>query len=294
VKRRDDSTAPAPNVDPSVETGVRKAHERKPDLLDVNEQLVLAIVRANEETEEAQAESTRLRATEEELRLVAEFRERWIGVIGHDLRNPLNAIMMAADLLVTGERLTGFEAELARRIQSSARRMHGMIARVVEFTRARLGGEAFPLDLANADLGALCEQIAAELRLGAGAEIDTSVVGEVTGTWDVNRLGEALSNLASNAADYATAGTSVSIDVRDAGDDVVVAITNRGPSIPEELMPVLFDPFRHARNDERKSGHLGLGLYVAQEITRLHGGTLDARSADGITTFTMRLPRSRG
>lgn len=289
MKSGDDATAP--HVDSSVQTGLRMAHERKPELLDVNEQLVLAIVRANEETEEAQAESSRLRATEEELRLVAEFRERWIGVIGHDLRNPLNAIMMAAKLLIATKQLTGTEAELPRRIQSCARRMDGMIERVIEFTRARRAGESFPLDLANADLGAICEQIAAELRLGAGAMIDTSVTGEVTGTWDVNRLGEALSNLASNATDYATPGTTVSIDVRGAADDVVVAITNQGPSIPEALIPVLFDPFRHARTDGR-SGHLGLGLYIAHEITRLHGGTLDARSIDGVTTFTMRLPRS--
>jgi len=263
--------------------------ERKPDLLDVNEQLVLAIVRANQQTEEAQAESTRLRATEEELRMVAEFRERLIAVIGHDLRNPLNAILMAAGLLVSANHLTDMEADLAQRILSSGRRMNSMIRQVLEFTRVRLGG-AFPLDLEEADLGVLCEQIAAELRLGMTAKIDTSVTGRVSGTWDVNRLGEAISNVAGNAVDYATPGTTVTIDVIEIGADVVVAIRNHGPSIPEDLIPILFDPFQRGR-DLRKSGHLGLGLYIAHEIARSHGGTLAASSMDGVTTFTMRLPK---
>ena len=286
---RDDTAAP--DVEASAQMGVHKAQER-PSVRDVNEQLVLAIVRANQQAEEAQAESTRLRATEEELRTVAEFRERLIGVIGHDLRNPLNAISMAAGLLVAGNDLTDTDAELARRIVSSCRRMNATIGQVLEFTRARLGG-AFPLDLAETNLGLLCEQIAAELRLGAAARIDTTVRGHVTGMWDANRLAEAISNVAGNAADYATPGTTVSIEVLDVGADVVVAITNYGPCIPEDLMPVLFDPFQHGRSDGQKSGHLGLGLYIAHEIARSHGGALDARSRDGTTTFTMRLPRSR-
>jgi signal transduction histidine kinase len=267
------------------------------DLRKENRTLSRELVHAHErfETSEtarqaAEAETAAVRATETELREIAAFRERLIGVIGHDLRNPLNAILMAASLLVGADHLNDTEAQLATRIIDSGRRMKRMISQLAEFTRARLGGE-FPLELAVVDLGLVCEQVAAELRLGAGANVDVVAEGDTRGRWDGDRLAEVISNIAGNAVEHAAPGTAILIEARGAGPDVTVAVTNRGETIPPELLPVVFDPFRRAPSRARSGDHLGLGLYIAYEIARAHGGTLGATSAEGVTTFTMRLPR---
>jgi len=256
------------------------------DLAQTHEQLVTSETARRA----AQAETAVARASAVELREVAAFRERLIGVIGHDLRNPLNAILMAASLLVGADHLNDTETQLATRIIDSGRRMKRMISQLAEFTRARLGGE-FPLELAVVDLGLVCEQIAAELRLGADANVDVVTTGNTRGTWDGDRLAEVISNIAGNAVDHAAPRTPITIEVRGAGLDVTVAVTNRGETIPKELLPVVFDPFRRAPSLARSGDHLGLGLYIASEIARAHGGTLGVTSADGVTTFTMRLPR---
>jgi signal transduction histidine kinase len=272
------SKAVSPNS--SAESGVRKA-QPKPDVRDLreaNERLVLEAVRAN--------------ASEDNLRETAEFRERLIGIISHDLRNPLNAILMAAGLLIAGDHLTDTEAQLAGRILDSGRRMKRIIAQLLEFTHARLGG-GFELHHTRVDLAETCEHVATELRLGMEGTIDVEARGDVMGEWDANLLAEAISNVCSNAVDHATPGTRVAIDVHDGGGGmVVVAITNQGEPIPEDVLPVIFEPFRHGAHTVRETGHLGLGLYIAREVVRSHGGTLDVESSDGVTTFTMRLPRT--
>jgi signal transduction histidine kinase len=97
-----------------------------------------------------------------------------------------------------------------------------------------------------------------------------------------------------NAIEYAAPATVVIVKARADGADVVVEISNRGAPIPPDLLPVIFEPFRRAREREKSAtGNLGLGLYIARQIVLSHGGTLDAHSADGATTLVMRLPRRR-
>ncbi len=273
--RRSDADAGA------AQSGVRKAHAVAPDdvMQKANEHLVLEVLRSN--------------AAEEQLREVAEFRERLIGVIGHDLRNPLGAVLMAAGLLASGGHLSETEAKLAARILTSGQRIKRILAALVDFTRARLGG-GFDLHMVKTDAGYLCEQIAAELRLAASANIDVQVRGDVVGMWDEAHLGEALSNVAGNAVEYAARQTAVVIDAYDAGGDVVaVAITNRGPTIPKDSLEHIFEPFKRPSTsvESRPGGHLGLGLFIAHQVIVAHGGTLDATSVGGETTFTARLPR---
>jgi signal transduction histidine kinase len=282
-RRDDDATMTQKNAgkspnNASATTGVRKAQPRRHlrDLREANERLVLEALRAS--------------TSEDDLRVTAEFRERLIGIIGHDLRSPLNAILMAAGLLVAGDHLTDTEAQLAGRILDSGRRMKRIIAQLLDFTHARLGG-GFETNLTLVDLAPLCEQIASELRLGAKAHIDVDVRGDVTGMWDVALLGETISNLCANAVEHAKPGTPVAIDVHDAGGGaVVVAVTNFGAPIPEETMQTMFEPFRQG-TEMTRTGHLGLGLYIAREVVRSHGGSLEVESRDGSTTFTIRLPR---
>jgi len=225
-------------------------------------------------------------------REVAEFRERFIGIIGHDLRNPLNTVIMAAGCQLARGDLGDDDTRFARRIVASGHRMSRMIGQLVEFTRARLGG-GFDLTLAQTDIGDLCHDVVEELRIGASAEIRQTAEGVLGGTWDTDRLAEALSNITGNAVEHAAPGTPVLVHARGEPDAVVIEITNEGACIPPELLPVIFKAFLRAAVNAHpgKSGHLGLGLYIACEVARAHGGTLDVRSSGGTTTFTMRLPR---
>jgi signal transduction histidine kinase len=264
---------------------------------DANEQLVLASLRAWDEAEEAlgalrraeEAAST-LRQRASELRATAEFRERVIGIVGHDFRSPLGAILLSAELLAERGTLGEVELGLLGRISRSGERMGRMIDQLVDFTRARLGG-GFALTLASCDAGAVCRDIAEELRARSAVPVLHSVTGDLRVRWDADRVAEALSNLASNAVDHAAPGTQVVIHAAGEGDTVVVSVTNQGPGIPPEVLPTLWKPFRRADDARASPDHLGLGLYVTREIVQAHGGVIEARSADGSTTFTMRLPR---
>ncbi|HEY6556288.1 MAG TPA: HAMP domain-containing sensor histidine kinase [Polyangiaceae bacterium] len=264
---------------------------------EANEQLVLAGLRAHEVADDAVAaqrraegETGELRVREEELRATAEFRERLIGIIGHDLRSPVSAIVMAGSMLTRDGTLNEGSAQLARRIVSSGDRVLRILSQLVEFTRARLGG-GFELKLTPTDLGAVCREIAEELRISTAAEIRETHEGDLRGFWDFDRLTEVISNIAGNAVSHAAPGTPILIHVYDDGDTVGAEITNQGKCIPPDLLPVIFEPFRGSNATERV-GHLGLGLYIADQIALSHGGSIAVRSAGGVTTFTLRLPRS--
>lgn len=271
------------------------------DQRDANEQLVLATLRAHEDADVARGAQVAaehavglLRENEAELRAIAQFRERLMGIIGHDLRGPLGTMLMASGLVLAHGHLNDADARLVGRIVESGQRMARMINQLVEFTRARLGG-GFELTLGNVDLGAIAWNIAEELRIGSAAEIRLSREGGLTGRWDADRLAEVLSNIVGNAVEHATPGTPVVVEVRGEERAVVVEVTNAGKVIPPEMLPVIFTAFRRAVDGHTSAphtaGHLGLGLYIASELVRSHGGTLDVRSSDGSTTFTVRLPR---
>jgi signal transduction histidine kinase len=267
---------------------------------DANEKLVLAALRANEEVDEAVAATRRaedetdaLRQRGDELRSTAAFRERLIAIIGHDLRNPLGSILMAGGLLLERGTLPEADALLVKRILKSSGRMQLLLDQLVDFTRARLGS-GYALQPAPCDLGAICADIAEELRGGSSAELRLTTAGNLRGTWDAGRLSQALSNIVGNAVDHAAPGTPVMIHARALDDaEVAVEIENQGPTIPPDVLPVVFEAFRTA--DPRihpRAGHLGLGLFIASDIARAHGGTISVRSSEGTTTFALRLPRA--
>jgi len=115
---------------------------------------------------------------------------------------------------------------------------------------------------------------------------------DLVGSWDVERISAVVSNLLANAVEHAAQGTPIRIDVRGGPSDVVFEIQNEGEAIPPQVLETLFEPFHQGDpNAQRASGNLGLGLYIAHEIVRSHGGRLDASSTAGRTTFTVRLPR---
>lgn len=234
--------------------------------------------------------------TEEELRRSDRFRDELLGVVSHDLRNPLNALTLSARALLREPTLAPRERRQAERIAASGARMARMISELLDLTRSRLGG-GIPVHPSPGDLFALCREAAEEAAVANRAEgrILLRTQGDGAGAWDASRMGQVVSNLVGNALRYSPPGSPVTVRMDGSGPGVVLEVHNAGEPIPPELLPRLFEPF-HRGPSEAASGAahdgLGLGLYIVQQIVRAHGGSVEVRSTsrDG-TTFTVHLPR---
>jgi signal transduction histidine kinase len=301
----------------SLETGQRIAPEEEPFALALRGEAVTrevvvrhpgsgrdmvvrcaaAPVRMSEHIVGAVAVSTDLtqhQLREEELRRTAEFRERFLGIVSHDLRNPLNSISLSASVLLREEELPARARKTAGRIAQSAERMGRMISDLLDFTRGRLGG-GIPLTRRPGDLRQICRPVLEELGMGGqGSPLRLSTEGDFQGEWDADRLAQLVGNLVKNALDYSGPGSPVTVALYDEGAWVRLEVHNHGEPIPPEMLPRLFEPFRRGmREEESQHSGLGLGLFIAQQIAQAHGGTLEARSTrkEG-TTFRVRLPRA--
>ncbi|QSQ23724.1 PAS domain-containing protein [Pyxidicoccus parkwayensis] len=237
---------------------------------------------------------TERKRIEEELRQTAQFRERLLGIVSHDLRNPLNAILLSVNALMHSECAVPRHLKAARRIALSAERMERMVSDLLDFTRGRLGG-GIPISSRPANLRSLCQQVQEELEVGhPQRDLRLSIRGErFQGVWDADRLVQLLGNLGKNALDYSPGDSPVDFVLRDEGARVCVEVHNAGPPIPADLLPHIFEPFRRATDQGHPTSGLGLGLFIVQQIARAHGGRVEVRSsaAEG-TTFTVWLPRS--
>jgi PAS domain S-box-containing protein len=236
--------------------------------------------------------SDELRAREE-LKRTIHYNEMFAGILGHDLRNPLGAIVTAAQLLVMRRPDDEKVVKPAERILSSSMRMSRMIDQLLDFARIRLAGGLElvrkPIDLGEVSTGVLGELQAAS----PDWDVRLETMGDLKGHWDEDRLAQLLSNLAGNAAQHGTADAPafVRLDGRQA-DRVIVTIENRG-TIPKELLPILFDPFRGTQHRHEKSKGLGLGLFISREIVLAHAGEVDVTStSDQGTRFTVVLPKT--
>jgi signal transduction histidine kinase len=223
----------------------------------------------------------------------AQFRERFIGILGHDLRNPLNAIMLSARQLRRRGASSPVQQQLAQRIETSAARMGNMISDILDLTRARLSG-GIPLHLAPTSLPAVCRQVVEELTVAhPGRDIVVQAEGAGEGIWDPERLAQVVSNLVGNALEHGEREGTVFVRCRDEAEQQVLEISNPGTPIPGHLLATLFDPFRQVgtARSGRSSG-LGLGLFIVRELVEAHGGQVTVRSTENEgTTFTVVLPR---
>ena len=211
-------------------------------------------------------------------------RDEFIHVLGHDLRNPLTAISMSATHLA-GKSTSETDGRAAARISRAATRMMRLIAQLLDFARGRAG--RLVIEPRRTDLRALLAEVIEEVELGyPDCKIELIADGEVDGEWDRDRLSQVFQNLIGNAVDHHVAGSAIEVRVIASADDVVVAVTNQGDSIPAELLPHVFEPFRRGGG-----AGLGLGLYIVQQLVAAHGGTVEVESLDGHTTFRVRLPR---
>lgn len=286
---------PTSEVAQALVTQLAKLSDPSPidEIRDQNQALLIALA----EAEEAREARDRLI---DDLKRTVHLNELFIGVVGHDLRNPLTAITMAANVLE-------YQAESdvvrkpASRILASAERMSRLIDEILDFTQIRLGS-GLPLARRPADMGEIAHNILTEFW-GRTAELHAtnadqplaySDAGDLQGNWDADRLSQALSNLVGNARKHGEHGSAISVHI-DGNDPNCVAfrIHNQG-QIPEHILPHIFEPLRSRNNGNGRgqSRSLGLGLYITEQIILAHGGeiTVESTRAAG-TAFNICIPR---
>jgi signal transduction histidine kinase len=247
------------------------------------------LIRFNEAIDQAIAESV-LRFSE----AVAETQERFLAILSHDLRTPLGAIITSTRFMLDVGELAEPYRTLIARASSSARRMNQMVLDLVEFTRTRLD-DAIPIVRAEVDARRLVHDVVVEISASypeSTVHIETG--GDLKGTWDGDRLTQALTNLVGNAVQHGAAGTPIRVSARGLADEVILAVHNEGPVIPADEQAAIFQEGHRVAGgsagvDRR---HQGLGLYIVERIVAAHGGTVSVRSStEEGTTFTVRLPR---
>jgi signal transduction histidine kinase/DNA-binding response OmpR family regulator len=241
------------------------------------------------------AERAAERAVNAERERTARFQQEMLGIVGHDLRGPLGAILIGTETLAAETKHDPANASVVKRIASCARRMTRMVDQLLDMTRARLGG-GIAVIRQRVQLLPLIKSVTDELSLAHPETPFELVTGaEVVGLWDPDRLGQVVANLMSNAVQYGLAGAPITIAVACSGGAATITVHNqlRGEPIPPDVFATLFEPYRRGGDHGNRTG-LGLGLYIVHEIVRAHGGTMDAESSPSGTTFRVVLPESGG
>jgi signal transduction histidine kinase len=230
-----------------------------------------------------------LEAQVEEHRKLLRTSEMLIGVLGHDLRNPLNAIHLAGEALLRAYPKDETITKLGGRIRSSSRRMGRLIAQLLDFATTRLGN--LPVQPQSTDLRHLSESALGEFEQLQRSGLLQEVTGDPCGTWDPDRILQLLSNLLGNALQHGDPSVPIVLRIDGRDPDYVHIEVESGGVLPESVRENLFAPFVRA---SESSGGAGLGLYIVHHIARAHGGTMHAASSDGRTIFRARLPRHHG
>lgn len=249
---------------------------------------VLQLVRFNEAIDQVLAESVVRYADRAD-----KDSDLFTATISHDLRTPLSAIAMCANVLDLSSALSEPDRKAAHQIQLSVNRIQNMLGELADFTRLRLGG-LIAYDKRTYDVASLCREVVTELRAAHGRQIEFAEIETAAAVVDRGRFLQMLSNLVGNAIKHGAADSVVNVSVSVCDDDVRIAVSNIGPSISQEHIHHIFDPlYRATRESSIDPGSLGLGLYIARTIARAHGGDIEVRSnqREG-TTFTVRLPKA--
>jgi two-component system, sensor histidine kinase and response regulator len=224
----------------------------------------------------------------EQLQQAQRMSDLFIGVLGHDLRNPLSSIVNGAALLELKADDPDDTRKKARVILNASRRMERLIQQLLDFALARVKG-AIPIEPVDVDLAKSARQVLGELAASGSVPVELEVHGETRGVWDADRMMQVISNLVGNGVEHGEADTPVHVTIDGASpDQVTLSVENQG-TIPRDTLAVLFSPFKPRG---RTSRGLGLGLYIVDQVVLAHGGrvTVD-EPAPGKTRFLVRLPR---
>lgn len=223
-------------------------------------------------------------------------RDTFLAILGHDLRNPLATMTMAGSFLTREGEGSERTLQIGLRVKRSAAAMTIMVNDLLAFARTELGGK-MPISASLGDLRDIC-QAALDEAATAHPECGFQLAchGDTIGDFDGPRLSQVFSNLLNNAAQYRGDARPVKLDVKEHGTGYTITVTNHGHPIAASSLRSIFDPMvQLAVTREQKgpaSTSIGLGLFIAREITVAHGGTIDVQSdATHGTVFTILLPR---
>lgn len=244
------------------------------------------LTRFNETIDQSLAEAVRGYTQQ-----VDRARQMFLAILAHDLRNPLNAIMVSAAGLAEDDP----PAEVAAQITASGTAMSRMLTDFLDFAQTQLG-QGVPLSPVPSDLATLCNDVVAETKAAhPGRTVRVAMRGDLTGLWDPSRLRQVLSNLMGNAIQHGALDGAIDVVATEAGSEVRFSISNEGRPIPADLLPRIFEPLTRGLSPEARkkarAGSMGLGLYIARQVVTAHGGTITVDSKPGETTFHVTLPR---
>ena len=217
----------------------------------------------------------------------------FLGILGHDLRNPLAAISGVQSILRLSENLSEKEKSLLMRSRSSVKRMTELIDNLLELTNLRLGG-GMAINKSPIDLSEQGEKIVQELQLSyPEAEIVLESTGPVQGEWDVIRLDQLMTNLITNALRHGKQGGPVTVSISDKGNNTFFEVHNEGPVISEKIKEMISTGnFTKTKGDPQKKDSYGLGLYIIKQIVDGHNGNINVISNEERgTIFKVTLPR---
>lgn len=248
------------------------------------------MIRFNEAVDQALAESISSYAAG-----VQTSRNIFLGILGHDLRTPLSAILLGADVLLRTDELGARSTKIASRIYASVKRASHIVGDLLDFVRSQVSG-GIPITRALIDLAPLYERIVDESRaVHPEAMILADTAGSTFGEFDGSRLEQVFSNLIGNAVQHGARHLPITTTLSQADDDLLLTVHNMGDAIPEDVLPFIFNPMGRY-SPEALSGNgpyasLGLGLFIVDQIVTAHEGTIDVSStAEAGTTFTVKLP----
>src|SRR4029077_12054093 len=215
---------------------------------------------------------------------------RFFGILGHDLRNPIQSILVGS-VFLSGQRLNKRQLGTVSLIVRSTRRLNSMVGDILDFARGRLGSP-MPLTLAAVNLTVSAREVIDEVEsTHPGVEIAFDASGDLHGNWDSERLRQMISNLLINAIQHG-GGKQVRVTAKGDDDSVFLEVHNLGEPIPEQMLRVIFDPLFQGNDLVQTREGLGLGLFIVDQIVSAHGGTITvASSQEEGTIFLVRLPR---
>ncbi|RYF72980.1 MAG: histidine kinase, partial [Comamonadaceae bacterium] len=237
------------------------------------------------------------RANSAQLAEIGRARTQLLAMLGHDLRDPLQSISMAAKVLERSEgegARTASGARLGQRIQSSSSRMARLIGQVLDASRLQTG-MGLQLQATDVDLSVLLEDLLDEARVAhPGLTLVTELPPSLPAVADPDRVAQLFANLISNARHHGAPGEAVIVQLSQQGEEVSFEVSNSAPPIPQDLVPHLFNAFkRQTQPSSRNRSGLGLGLHIARAIASSHGGTLDYAYAEPYVVFSARFPVRR-
>jgi signal transduction histidine kinase len=244
------------------------------------------VFRFNEAIDQALAESIGHFSAQ-----VDQARNLLLGMLGHDMRSPLQTVQMTAQYLGQLNAGSAVSAAAERLIRSGAH-LQALLDDLVDFNRTNLG-LGINIVRSQVDLGAVCAQELELLRVAyPDSRLELNVVGDCQGSWDGRRMQQLLGNLVTNAIHHGVPDGAVRVTMVGEKTEVRIEVSNSGSAIDGETLARLFEPLKRGTANERHPG-MGLGLYIVREIAKGHGGTAEARSDDRETVFTVLLPRGK-